>query len=79
MGHPKPQVFQVIYVVCSVVFPNLLLFRWCDKSTPVMDVLYHIRLRTSAALEQQRKKLLQEDLFGLGAEGDVQPLQADTG
>ena len=37
-----------------------------------MDVLYHIMLRTSAALEQQREKLLQEDLFDLGADGDVQ-------
>ena len=36
-----------------------------------MDVLYHITLRTPAALEQQRGKLLQEDLFDLGAEGDV--------
>ena len=54
-----------------VVFPNLLLLRWCDKSTPVIDVLYHIALRTSAALKQQREKLLQEDLFDLDADGDV--------
>ena len=36
-----------------------------------MGVLYHITLQTPAALEQQRGKLLQEDLFDLGAEGDV--------
>ena len=67
----NPKFFQAIFVVCSVVFPNLLLLRWCDKSTPVMDVLYHITLRTSAALEQQREQLLEEDLFNLGADGDV--------
>ena len=36
-----------------------------------MDVLYHITLRTSAALEQQRGTLIQEDLFDLGAGDDV--------
>ena len=51
----NPKFFQAIYVVYLVVFPNLLLLRCCDKSTPVMDVLYHITLRPSAALEQQRE------------------------
>ena len=28
-----------------MVFPNLKLLCFCDKSTPVMDVLYHLTLR----------------------------------
>ena len=37
-----------------------------------MDVLYHLMLRTLAALEQQREHLLEPDLFQLGADVDVQ-------
>ena len=54
------------------MYPNLKLLQWCDKSTPVMDVLHHLTLCTLAALEQQRKTLLEPDLFELGADGDVQ-------
>ena len=37
-----------------------------------MDVLPYLTLCTLAALEQQREKLLEPDLFELGADGDVQ-------
>ena len=66
-----PQFFCAIYVVCSVVYPNLKLLRFCDKLTPVMDVLHHLTLRTPAALEQQRDKLVEPELFDIGAEGDI--------
>ena len=36
-----------------------------------MDVLHHLTLRTSAALEQQWETLLEPDLLELGADGDV--------
>ena len=36
-----------------------------------MDVLYHITLRTSAALEQQREEFFQGDLFDLGTDNGV--------
>ena len=70
-GTARTSSFSAIYVVCLVVFPNLKLLRFCDKSTPVMDVLHHMTLRTSAVLEQQREQLLEPGLFELGAEGDV--------
>ena len=37
-----------------------------------MDVLYHLMLRPSAALEHQWESLLEPDLFELRADGDVQ-------
>ena len=44
-----------------------------------MDVLYHITLRTSAALEQQREKLLQEDLeFGPDVDASREDDETDT-
>ena len=51
----NPKFFQAIYAV--FVFPNLLLLRWCDKSTPVMDVLYHITLRMSPLSRNNEKTL----------------------
>ena len=36
-----------------------------------MGVLYHLTLRTTAALEQQREVLNEPNLFDLGAEGNV--------
>lgn len=64
-----PQFFHAIYVVCSVVYPNLKLLWFCDKLTPVMDVLHHLTLRTTAALEQQREKLVEPGLFDKGRKG----------
>ena len=37
-----------------------------------MDILHHLMLRISAALEQQRETLIEPDLFELGADGNVQ-------
>ena len=37
-----------------------------------MGVLYHLALRTAAALEQQQEQFLEPDLFELGADRDVQ-------
>ena len=36
-----------------------------------MGVLYHLTLRTTAALKQQQEVLLEPRLFDLGAQGDV--------
>ena len=37
-----------------------------------MGVLYHLSLRTTAALEHQKETLMEPGLFKLGAQGDVQ-------
>ena len=37
----------------------------------MIDLLHHLTLRTTAAAEEQREKLLEPGLFDIAAEGDV--------
>ena len=64
--------FRACYAVAKVTYPALKLLRCCDKASPVMGVLYHLSLRTTAALEHQAETLNEPHLFALGADGDVQ-------
>ena len=53
-----------IYIVLRAVFPALRLLRYCDKSTPAMDKIYHLSHRTTVALEKSEQDLNDESLFG---------------
>ena len=64
--------FRACYAVAKVTYPALKLLRYCDKASPVMGVLYHLSLRTTAALEHHAETLNEPHLFALGADGDVQ-------
>ena len=66
------KIFSACYAVAKVTYPNLKLLRYCDKSSPVMGVLYHLSLRTTAALQHHQETLSESGLFDLGVEGDVQ-------
>ena len=57
-----------------MVFPNIKILCFCDKSTPVMDVLYHLTLRMYFGRPRGTTgtALLEEGLFELGMDGDIQ-------
>ena len=66
------KIFRACYAVAKVTYPNPKLLRYCDKSLPVMGVLYHLSLRTTAALQHHQETLLESGLFDLWHTGDVQ-------
>ena len=67
----NPKFFCTLYAVACTTHPNLRLLCCCDKSTPVMNVLYRMTLRANAASEKVRDKLAKEQLFGMGNDGDL--------
>ena len=55
--------FKAMYRLLRAVFPAIRLLRYCDSSKPVMDKVYYLVKRTTAAIEKSIEALNDEKLF----------------
>ena len=55
--------FKAMYRLLRAVFPAIRLLRYCDSSKPVMDKVYYLVKRTTAAIERSIEALNDEKLF----------------
>ena len=60
-----------MYSVSCVVYSNVCLFCYCNKSTPIMEHLYHHTLQTNVLLELSHKLLNDNSLFPKGLDSDL--------
>jgi hypothetical protein len=55
--------WKCLYVLLRAVFPALWALRYCDSNTPVMDKIYFLSHRTTAAIQKLQEFFEEVGLF----------------
>jgi hypothetical protein len=55
--------WKCLYVLLRAVFPALWALRYCDSNTPVMDKIYFLSHRTTAAIQKSQEFFEEVGLF----------------